>query len=77
MKKALISSIVGIALLRTGSAFGYLEDKMYCKFEGEQLTLYVKKEAGVNKCEIYIKSIEQLARNKYDEVMLVMNYINQ
>jgi hypothetical protein len=69
-------SICGI-LFSGGSVLGYLEDKMYCKFEGEQLTLYVKKEEGLQKCEVYIQSLEQLTQKKYDEVMLTLEYINQ
>ena len=60
-----------------GQTFAYLEDKMYCKVEGEQLTLYVKKEEGLNKCDTYIDAIQQLAREKYDDVLRVISYINQ
>ncbi|MDR0607909.1 MAG: hypothetical protein LBG52_06295 [Candidatus Peribacteria bacterium] len=56
-------------------AFGYLEDKVYCKFEDEQLTLYVKKEEGLTKCATYLKSLEQLIQQSYDEVLLIMQYI--
>jgi hypothetical protein len=58
-----------------GSAFGYLEDKVYCKFEGEQLTLYVKKEEGLTKCATYLKSLEQLIQQTYDEILLTMQYL--
>jgi hypothetical protein len=60
-----------------GSAFGYLEDKVYCQIQGEQLTLYVKKEAEIEKCSTSIAVLDQLARTKYDEVLLVLDYINQ
>jgi hypothetical protein len=60
-----------------GQTFGYLEDKMYCKVEGEQITLYIKQEAAAHKCSLYVKVIEQLAKEKYDEIMLVLDYINQ
>lgn len=60
-----------------GSVFGYLEDKIYCQVQGEQLTLYVKKEEGSDKCETTIRALEQMARNKYDEVVLVLDYISQ
>ncbi|MDR2416238.1 MAG: hypothetical protein LBD75_06670 [Candidatus Peribacteria bacterium] len=50
---------------------------MYCTFENEQLTLYVKKEEGLQKCETYIQSLEQLTKKKYDEVLLILYYINQ
>ncbi|MDR2540658.1 MAG: hypothetical protein LBD11_02490 [Candidatus Peribacteria bacterium] len=60
-----------------GSAFGYLEDKMYCRFEGEALTLYVKKEVGLIKCASYLRNLEQLTKQKYDEVLLTMKYVRQ
>ena len=71
-----IAVMSGLPLFRS-QTFSYLEDKMYCKVEGEQLTLYVKKEEGLNKCDVYINAIQQLAREKYDEVLLVIHYINQ
>ncbi|MDR0650997.1 MAG: sugar transferase [Candidatus Peribacteria bacterium] len=50
---------------------------MYCKLENEQITLYVKKEEGLQKCETYIQSLEQLTKEKYDEILLILYYINQ
>jgi hypothetical protein len=37
----------------------------------------VKKEEGLHKCDTYIQAIQQLNRNKYDEILLVIQYINQ
>ncbi|MDR0860971.1 MAG: hypothetical protein LBO09_08660 [Candidatus Peribacteria bacterium] len=50
---------------------------MYCRFEEESLTLYVKKEEGLIKCATYLRSLEQLTRQKYDEVLLTMKYVRQ
>ena len=71
-----LSLVAGLPLLR-GQTFGYLGDKIYCELAGEHLTIYVKKEAGLYKCADYIGAIEHLARAKYDEVMLVVEYIDQ
>jgi hypothetical protein len=75
--KKLCLFLFGCMLFFGGQIFGYLEDKMYCKIEGEQLTLYVKKEEGLHKCDTYLQAIQQLAREKYDEVLFVLEYINQ
>lgn len=58
-------------------SFGYLEDKIYCQFEGEQLTLYLKEEPNTRKCAQYLSAIEQLAHQKYTDIFLVLEYINQ
>ena len=71
-----ISCIV-LLPLGVGSVFGYLEDKVYCQIQGEQLTLYVKKESKSEKCANALAVLDQLARKKYDEVVLVLEYINQ
>jgi tRNA nucleotidyltransferase/poly(A) polymerase len=75
MKKHLCTIFLFFASCFLGSAFGYLEDKVYCKFEGEQLTLYVKKEEGLTKCATYLKSLEQMIHQTYDEVLLAMQYL--
>jgi hypothetical protein len=82
MKKFFQAFVISLTLLASGivlpsQTFGYLEDKIYCEIKGEQLTLYVKKEEGLNKCDTYLQAIQQLARAKYDEVLLVLDYINQ
>jgi len=81
MKKLLRTLILSLTLwtilpLFQGQTFAYLEDKVYCIIEGEQLTIYVKKEEGSHKCAVYIEAVQQLAREKYDEVLLVITYIN-
>jgi hypothetical protein len=63
--------------LPVGGVLGYLEDKMYCSFEEEQITLYIKKEEGLQKCETYLQSLEQLTKKKYDELLLILYYIQQ
>lgn len=63
--------------LWVGAVFGYLEDKIYCQVQGEHLTLYVKKEELSDKCETTIRALEQMAKNKYDEIVLVLDYISQ
>jgi hypothetical protein len=75
--KFFITTLCVSLFLSAGSVLGYLEDKMYCNFEQEQLTLYVKKEEGLQKCETYLQSLEQLTKEKYDEVLLILYYINQ
>ncbi|MDR2190677.1 MAG: hypothetical protein LBP53_05890 [Candidatus Peribacteria bacterium] len=67
-----------ISWIGRGESFAYLEDKIYCAFEeGQQLTLYLKKEEGIRKCEIYVNALEQLMKQKYDEILLVAQYISQ
>jgi len=50
---------------------------MYCKFDGDQVTLFLKKEPDTNKCKIYLDAIQQFSRETYEEVLLVLDYINQ
>ena len=66
----------GVSLLWNQTS-AYLEDKVYCSFSWEEVVIYLKKEEGTNKCAEYIKAIQQLAKDKYDESMLVLNYIDQ
>ncbi|MDR0282342.1 MAG: hypothetical protein LBI53_03315 [Candidatus Peribacteria bacterium] len=54
-----------------------MEHTMYCKFEGDQVTLFLKKEPNTNKCKIYLDAIQQFSRKTYEEVLLILDYINQ
>jgi len=57
--------------------FWYFENKVYCDFENNDVTISIKKSEWVDRCEIYMNTIYQLALKKYDEVSAVRSYIAQ
>jgi len=58
-------------------AFWYFENKVYCDFENNDVTISIKKSEWVDRCEIYMNTIYHLALKKYDEVSAVRSYIAQ
>ena len=61
----------------SSQAFSYFENKAYCSFEDNNVTISIKKREGADRCWIYMDTIYQLAVKKYDEMSTIRLYISQ
>ena len=61
----------------SSQTFWYLQDKIYCKFEQRNVTLFLKNEEWTLKCKSYLDTLYNLALKKYDEVLTIRSYIDQ
>ena len=59
------------------NCFWYYEDKVYCNIEGENITIFLKKNAWMLTCKTYMDTVYQLALKKYNEIMTINYYIEQ
>ena len=57
--------------------FWYLESSMYCNFENNNVTIFVKNEGWMAKCQTYLDTLYQLALKKYNEISAIYSYIDQ
>lgn len=57
--------------------FWYFEDKLYCDFERDSLTLVVNANDGHVKCKTYLDAIQKKSKEKYKEITLIRDYISQ
>ena len=55
--------ISGLALIWW--CFWYFEDKLYCDFERDSLTLVVNANDGHVKCKTYLDAIQKKSKEKY------------
>ena len=60
-----------------GHIFWYFEDKVYCRVDKTDVTIFLKNEEWMSKCKTYMDTIYQLALKKYNEISLIRWYIEQ
>lgn len=77
MKKIWIFVLVLWMALISSQAFWYFEDKLYCDFERGNITLFLKNEAWMSKCKLYLDTIYQHAMKRYKEISAINSYIDQ
>ena len=77
MKKFWIFVLVLWMALISSQAFWYFEDKLYCDFERGNITLFLKNEAWMSKCKLYLDTIYQHAMKRYKEISAINSYIDQ
>lgn len=63
--------------LLSSQTFWYLESKVYCNLENNNVTIFMKNEEWTTKCQIYLDTIYQLALKKYNEISAIRSYIEQ
>jgi len=63
--------------LLSSQVFWYVENQVYCKLNGTNVTIFVKKTEWTVKCQTYLDTVYQLASKKYNEISAVRSYINQ
>ena len=63
--------------LSFSQTFWYLEDKVYCNLENNNVTIFIKNEEWTVKCQSYLDTIYQLALKKYNEISVILSYIDQ
>lgn len=61
----------------SSQTFWYLENRAYCDFNNENITIYLKKTDWAQKCKSYLDAIYQLALKKYREISQIRTYISQ
>ena len=69
--------LLAIMTLLSSQTFWYLQDKIYCKFEQRNVTLFFKNEEWTLKCKSYLDTLYNLALKKYDAVLAIRSYIDQ
>ena len=68
--------IVFMTLL-SGQTFWYLESRVYCNLDNNNVTIFMKNEEWTIKCQIYLDTLYQLALKKYNEMSVIRSYIQQ
>ena len=61
----------------SSQTFGYYEDRVYCNFENNNVTIFLKDELWMTKCSVYIDTVYQLSLKKYEEIKTIRSYIAQ
>ncbi len=64
-------------LFGISQTFWYFEKTAYCKFDNWNVTVFMKKEDWLSKCQIYLDTVYQLAVQKYNEIKWIRTYIAQ
>lgn len=77
MRKIWIFMLVVIMTLLSSQSFWYFEKKVYCSFERGNVTIFLKNEGWMVKCQWYLDTIYQLALKKYNEISAIRSYIDQ
>lgn len=57
--------------------FWYLEGRVYCNFENNNVTIFMKNGKWAVKCQAYLDTLYQLALKKFNEISVVRSYIQQ
>lgn len=61
----------------SSQTFWYLEDRVYCSIEKNNVTIFLKNESWLSKCKVYIDAVYQLSLKKYNEILAIRSYIDQ
>lgn len=77
MRKFGIFLLLVFMTMLSSQTFWYLQDKIYCKFEQKNVTLFLKNEEWTSKCKSYLDTLYNLALKKYDEILTIRSYIDQ
>jgi len=68
---------VTVMTLLFGQTFWYFESKVYCNMENNNVTIFMKNEWWLVKCQNYLDTLYQLALKKYNEILAIRLYIQQ
>lgn len=77
MRKFCIFILVIFVTLLVGQSFWYLESKVYCNLDNNNVTIFMKSEDWTVRCKTYMDSAYQLALKKYNEILTIRSYIDQ
>ena len=77
MRKIGILMLLVFATLVSSQVFWYVENQVYCKLDGTNVTIFVKNMEWTIKCQTYLDTVYQLALKKYNEISAIRSYINQ
>lgn len=77
MRKLWIFMLLVFVTLLSSQTFWYLEDKVYCNIEGQNVTIFLQWWKWLKKCQAYVDAIYQMAQQTYNEIMLIRGYISQ
>ena len=77
MRKIWIIMLVVFGTLLFSQSFWYFVSRVYCKIEDNNVTIFLKNEPWLSKCESYMEAVYQLALKKYSEISAIRSYIDQ
>lgn len=77
MRKIWLLVLVVCMTLLSSQTFWYFENKAYCSFKDNNVTISIKKQEGSSKCQTYLNTIYQIALKKYEELSTIRSYIAQ
>lgn len=77
MRKIWIFILVIFITCFFSQTFWYFEKKVYCKIENQNITIFLKSDGWLEKCQTYMDTIYQLALKKYNEILAIRSYISQ
>ena len=69
--------LVVFVTLWFSQSFWYLENRVFCSLENNNVTIFIKNEEWTIKCKAYLDAIYQLALKKYNEISAIRSYIDQ
>ncbi len=77
MRRIWIFVLLLFITFTSSQTFGYYEDRVYCNFENNNVTIFLKDETWMTKCSVYIDTVYQLSLKKYEEIKIIRSYIAQ
>ena len=69
--------LVVFMTLLLSQTFWYLESRVFCNLENNNITIFLKNEKWTERCKSYLDTIYQLALKKYNEISAIRSYIDQ
>ena len=77
MRRIWIFVLLLFITFTSNQTFWYYEDRVYCNFENNNVTIFLKDELWMTKCSVYIDTVYQLSLKKYEEIKTIRSYIAQ
>lgn len=64
-----------VVMMWFSGTFWFFEKTAYCELENGNVTVYMKKEKWLSKCQVYLDAINQLSQQKYNDILLIRQYM--
>ncbi len=75
--KKILLFCISIISLFSGVTFSGFQARLYCEVVGNQIIVSTKQEEWLNKCSAYVDNLNILLQQKYDEILLILQYQKQ